>query len=178
MPKVRDLLQIAASKHASRIPQTISGEDWFEKMIVASAWQESCFRQFHVNNSAITYLLSSNNTSVGIMQVNEQVWRGIYNSKQLRWNINYNSQAGTEILALYLRDYLLKGKSPLDLSTKNGQRMLAAWLYALYNGGPGQRAAFLNRYNSGKLSRIEQLFLNKYDAVESGQWIDRVHCLP
>lgn len=178
MPKVRDLLQIAASKHTNRIPQPVSGDDWFEKMIIASAWQESCFRQFHVNNSAITYLLSSNNTSVGIMQVNEQVWRGIYNSKQLRWNISYNSQAGTEILALYLRDYLLKGKSPLDLSTKNGQRMLAAWLYALYNGGPGQRTAFLNRYNAGKLSRIEQLFLNKYDAVESGQWIDRVHCLP
>lgn len=178
MPKVRDLLQIAASKHANRVPQTIRGEDWFEKMIVASAWQESCFRQFHINNSAITYLLSSNNTSVGIMQVNEQVWRGVYSSKQLRWNINYNSQAGTEILALYLRDYLLKGKSPLDLSTKNGQRMLAAWLYALYNGGPGQRTAFLNRYNAGKLSRIEQLFLNKFDAVDNGQWIDRVHCLP
>ena len=178
MPKVRELLAAAASKHAGRLPKIASKGGWFENMTLATAWQESCFRQFHINNNAITYLLSYNNTSVGIMQVNEQVWRGVYSIKQLRWNINYNTQAGSEILALYLRDYLLKGKAPQDLNSDKGKRFLAAWLYALYNGGPAQRNSFLNRYNAGKLNRVEQLFLDKFDAVNSDQWMGRVHCLP
>lgn len=178
LPQVREVLQTAAAKQFDRLDQPANKEEWFTRMVLASAWQESCFRQFYISNKAITFLLSSNNTSVGIMQVNELVWRGVYNTKQLRWNINYNSQAGCEILSLYLRDYVLKGKSPVDLNSLKGQRFLAAWLYALYNGGPGQRNSFLSRYNSGKLLRAEQLFLNKFEGLGDSEWISKVYCLP
>jgi len=178
LPKVRDVLRTAAERQQKILTSPGNTGGWFEKMILAAAWQESCFRQFHINNKAITYLLSSNRSSVGIMQVNEQIWRGVYNIQQLRWNINYNSQAGSEIMALYLRDYLQEKKPPMDLSTPQGQRFLAAWLYALYNGGPGQRKPFLARYNSEKLFRSEQLFLAKFDVVNENDWVDHVHCLP
>jgi hypothetical protein len=178
LPKVRDVLQAAAQRQQKHLSSPGNTTGWFEKMILASAWQESCFRQFHINNKAITYLLSSNRSSVGIMQVNERVWHGVYNIQQLRWNINYNSQAGSEILALYLRDYLQEKKPPMDLATPKGQRFLAAWLYSLYNGGPGQRKPFLARYNSEKLFRSEQLFLAKFDLVNGDKWVDHVHCLP
>ncbi len=178
LPKVHNVLQTAATREQNKRPFLTDAAGWFEKMIVASAWQESCFRQFHINNKTITYLLSSNKTAVGIMQVNEQIWRGVYSTRQLRWNIEYNSQAGCEIMGLYLRDYLLKEKIPTDVATPQGQRFLATWLYALYNGGPGQRRPFLSRYTGKKLFRSEQLFLAKYDAVAEEAWIDRVHCLP
>ena len=178
LPKVCDVLQAAADRQQKKLASPSNTADWFEKMILAAAWQESCFRQFHINNKAITYLLSSNRTSVGVLQVNEQIWHGVYNIRQLRWNINYNSQAGCEIMALYLRDYLQEEKPPVDVSTPQGQRFLAAWLYALYSGGPGQRRPFLNRYHSEKLFRGEQLFLAKFDAVKGEEWGNRVHCLP
>jgi hypothetical protein len=66
----------------------------------------------------------------------------------------------------------------MDLGTAKGQRFLAGWLYALYNGGPGQRTPFVSRYTSGKMYRSERLFLAKYDAVVKGNWMDRVRCLP
>ncbi len=178
LPKVREVLQAAATRQFDKLTTPANKEAWFTRMTMASAWQESCFRQFYINNRAVTFLLSSNNTSVGIMQVNEQVWRGVYNTKQLRWNIMYNSAAGCEILSLYLRDYLLKSRPPMDLNSLTGQRFLAAWLYALYNGGPAQRQGFLNRYNSGKLNRVERLFLDKFDAMGNSDWMQRVYCLP
>lgn len=75
-------------------------------MPLATAWQENCFRQFHINNKATTDLLSSNRTSVGVLQVNEQTWHVVYNFQQLRKSINDNSQTGCEIMELYSRDYL------------------------------------------------------------------------
>ena len=178
LPRVQEVLQEAAARQHQRLAKGAGRTDWFDRMVLASAWQESCFRQFHIDRNTITFLLSYNNTSVGIMQVNEKVWRGVYNTRQLRWNIAYNSRAGCEILSLYLRDYLLKKKAPMDLTSAKGQRFLAGWLYALYNGGPGQRNPFVSRYNSGKMYRSEQLFLAKYDTVVKGNWMDRVHCLP
>lgn len=178
LPRVQEVLLEASAGQHKRLSQGAGRTAWFDTMVLASAWQESCFRQFHIDKNAITFLLSYNNTSVGIMQVHEKVWRGVYNTRQLRWNIAYNSRAGSEILSLYLRDYLLKSKAPLDLTTVKGQRFLAGWLYALYNGGPGQRKPFVTRYNDGKLYRSEQLFLAKYDTVSKGDWMGRVRCLP
>ena len=178
LPKVRDVLLEAATTQRDQFTPFVHADDWFVQMILAAAWQESCFRQFRVQNNAVTYTLSSNQSSVGVMQINEHIWRGVYNIKQLRWNIGYNSQAGCEIMALYLRDYLLREKSPGDFTTPPGQRFLAGWLYALYNGGPGQTKPFLQRYKNDKLFRAEQLFLAKFDAVVAGEWANLVRCLP
>ena len=147
-------------------------------MMYATAWQESCFRQFIVKDKKITYLLSYNNTSVGIMQINEKVWRGIYDLQGLRWNIEYNSNAGAEILNLYLNRYIAKQQNLEKISSPAEKRYLSAWLYALYNGGPVQLHRFPERNKTGKFYKSEQLFLEKYDKVTGEQWVRLVDCLP
>ena len=74
----------------------------FPKVVLATAWQESCMRQFLIKKKKIVYLRSSNGSSVGVMQINERVWREIYDIDRLRWNIRYNARAGCEILDLYV----------------------------------------------------------------------------
>ncbi len=166
-----------AARQKNRNLQLPVDSGWFEKMVIAAAWQESCFRQYHVNKQTITYLLSYNGTSVGLMQVNEKIWKGIYNTQQLRWNAEYNVRAGCEILALYLRDYLLKEKAPINLAGKKGERFLAGWLYALYNGGPSQRKSYLKRRQTGKLYQSDTLFMEKFEKVSAGNWQNKVKCL-
>jgi soluble lytic murein transglycosylase-like protein len=139
----------------------------FENLIPALAWQESCFRQFVVKNNKLTYLLSYNQTSVGLMQINERVWRGIYDRGRLRWDIRYNALAGCEIVDLYLRNYALKdpvwGK---DADTN----LLSRVVYAMYNGGPGQYRKFLAREGTGKYYQSDLLFSEKLQRVAKGKW--------
>ena len=70
------------------------------------------------------------------MQINERVWRGIYNRDRLRWDIRYNALAGCEIVDLYLRRYVLKGDVVGKYS--GDSVLLSRVIYAMYNGGPGQ----------------------------------------
>jgi soluble lytic murein transglycosylase-like protein len=86
----------------------------------------------------VTFLRSSQG-SVGILQINERVWRGFYEVEPLRWNIGYNARAGSEILERY-RQLALR-----SVPGRTGDDLARA-IYALYNGGPGQ----LRRYLSGK----------------------------
>jgi len=178
LPRVQQLLARAARQRQDKLDTIIGESEWGQRMVEATAWQESCFRQFVVKDQKITYLLSYNNTSVGVMQVNEKVWRGIYDQQQLRWNIEYNIRSGTEILALYLNRYLAGHpdfKTPVD---GTGRRYLATWLYALYNGGPGLLKKFPQRSAAGKLNKVELSFQQKYDRVVGGDWFAEVDCLP
>ncbi|HEB72909.1 MAG TPA: lytic transglycosylase domain-containing protein [Nitrospirae bacterium] len=147
----------AANLKKSSIPKKY--HQLYRFIVPATAWQESCFRQFKKSRGKVTYLRSYNNTSVGIMQINERVWRGIYNPKSLRWNIRYNAMAGAEIADIYLRRYALRkmNKSkPLSADT------LARAVYAMYNGGPGQFRKFLKRSARGKFYLSDRLFRQKY----------------
>jgi hypothetical protein len=140
--------------------------EMFHRMIQAMAWQESCFRQFVVRGDKLTYLLSYNNTSVGLMQVNERVWRGIFNRNSLRWDINYNADAGCKIAAMYMQKYALKDKirsAELDDDT------LARLVYAMYNGGPSQYNKFFDRLKKGKTYQSDNLFWEKYQWLVSGE---------
>ena len=111
------------------------------------------------------------------MQINERIWRGIYDREQLRWNIRYNVQAGSEILTIYFNRYINREKTPINLSSSSKRRFLAVWLYALYNGGPRQLKKLPKRHSNKQLYKSEQLFLTKYDKVQGGDWISRVDCL-
>jgi hypothetical protein len=141
--------------------------EMFKKLIPAMAWQESCFRQFVVKNNKLTYLLSYNQTSVGLMQINERVWRGVYDRGRLRWDIRYNALAGCEIADLYLRKYALK--HPV---WQNGAdtRLLSRVVYTMYNGGPGQYRKFLARERAGRHYQSDLLFAEKLEWVELGRW--------
>lgn len=148
--------------------------DFYRRIVPSTAWQESCFRQFKVKKGKITYLRSYNNTSVGIMQINERVWRGIYDVKQLRWNIRYNFLAGSEILELYIRRYALRKMNPDSPLNDN---TLARVVYAMYNGGPGQFKKFLKRHKTESYYDSDKLFWEKYTYIKKGDWDSLRKCL-
>ena len=57
-------------------------------------WAWRLPQQFVVKKKKIAYLRSYNGSSIGVMQINERVWRGMYDLHRLRWNIWYNAWAG------------------------------------------------------------------------------------
>lgn len=146
----------------------------YRLMIPAMAWQESCFRQFVVRNNQLTYLLSYNNSSVGLMQVNMRVWRGLYDRERLRWDIRYNAAAGCEISALYLNDYALRDRKGIK---KPSNETIARLVYAMYNGGPAQYKKYLERERTGKLYDSDKLFWEKYEWVSTASWDKISKCL-
>ncbi len=157
--------QAGLTLHESTMEQDQRG--MFEDMVLATAWQESCFRQFLATGEQVTFLRSYNNTSVGLMQINERVWRGIYDQYRLRWDIAYNSRAGTKILDLYLTKYVEpKMRREPDLAWNADT--VAGLLYAMYNGGPGQRDRFMQRLSNDQLYRSDSLFREKWDWVRQG----------
>ncbi|SHO47140.1 hypothetical protein SAMN02745220_01753 [Desulfopila aestuarii DSM 18488] len=178
LPRVRLMLGKSAKKLEDKLDATVGEAGWGQRLLETTAWQESCFRQFIVKDKKITYLLSYNNTSVGVMQVNEKVWRGIYDLKELRWNIEYNIMAGSEILALYLNRYVAAHKDFLGKTEEPGRKYLATWLYALYNGGPGQLKKFPQRSASKKLYRTDLSFQERFEDVQKRGWETKVDCLP
>ena len=168
--RVRTVLAENTAAILSRGEISNQFHEMFRRLIPAMAWQESCFRQFVVKNNKLTYLLSYNQTSIGLMQINERVWRGLYDHSRLRWDIRYNALAGCEIADLYLRKYALNHsrwqKNP-------DMHLLAQVVYAMYNGGPGEYQKFLDRERTGKKYSSEQFFLEKMQSIDQEDW-DRV----
>ena len=170
---IRDLLEFSYTSLVIRrqLPDYLS--EIYRTMIPAIAWQESCFKQFVVKDAKLTYLLSYNNSSVGIMQVNERVWRGIYDTQRLRWDIHYNASAGCEIVDLYLQKYAV-GKYGSEILSQTDT--LAQLVYAMYNGGPSQYSKFLKRSKSNELYDSDRLFAQKYEWVKNGAWEQAQNC--
>jgi hypothetical protein len=142
----------------------------FRNIIYATAWQESCFRQFIEKQGALTYLRSYNNTSVGMMQINERVWRGIYDPRHLKWDIAYNTKAGVEIADEYMTRYALprmQKLAPADALDADG---LAGAVYAMYNSGPGDFSKYIERRRTGDFRATDRHFKEKYDWVKTNQW--------
>ncbi len=168
--KIKPLLEVVTKENLKENSIPEGFHQLFQKAVYATAWQESCFRQFIVDNQKLTYIRSYNNSSVGMMQINERVWRGMYNIEHLRWDIRYNAAAGIDILNLYLTKYALpkmkslKGKEVLD---NDG---VACSLYAMYNEGPGGFSGYVKRRTTGKFSPIDSHFKEKLTWVKKGQW--------
>lgn len=173
VPKVEKVLETAAATAQRQQNLERSYRSVYQKLVLATAWQESCWRQFVVTNQRIEPLRSASG-DVGLMQVNEKVWRGFYDLQKLRWDINYNSVAGSEILLSYLVKYAVKrgeDKHP------GGAANLARASYSAYNGGPGQ----VNRYRSSTVAashkKIDSLFWDKYQQVDAGKARNVARCL-
>jgi hypothetical protein len=174
LDRVRGLLKSAHTSLAAKkdLPDNIQAV--YHNLVPAVAWQESCFRQFVVADRKLTYLLSSNKSSVGIMQVNERVWRGIYDRQRLRWDITYNASAGCEIIDLYLHKYVL-AKSGAGILADD--ETLAQLVYAMYNGGPRQYDKFLDRKAARDFYKSDDLFKEKYSWVKTDSWNNIEKCL-
>jgi transcriptional regulator NrdR family protein len=149
----------------------------YRLLILAIAWQESCYRQFEAQNNKVSYLRSYDGTSVGLMQINERVWRGMYDEQCLRWDIHYNARAGCEIAALYLKRYALKKMKKIGLKNALDDNVLAMVIYAMYNGGPRQFNKFLQRNQKGAYYKSDRLFKEKLIWVKNGQWEYIRRCL-
>ncbi len=173
LKRVRKLLDTAVTSLVVRKQRSKGLNKIYRDMIPAIAWQESCFRQFVVKDQKLTYLLSYNNSSVGLMQVNERVWRGIYDLQRLRWDIAYNAGAGSEIADLYLQRYALPKYGKKILSEPE---LLSRLVYAMYNGGPSQYEKFLKRSSSGEFYDSDKLFAQKYGWVKDQAWEQTSRC--
>jgi len=172
--KVRDLLEETADQVLAADPRAGEYKSFFHLLLLATVWQESCWRQFIVKDGKLRYLVSYNQTSTGLMQINERVWRGIYRVESLRWNIAYNAKAGTEILHLYLRNFALreiKPEIPADFDT------VARVTYTIYNGGPGQLRQYFKRSNANALYKSDRLFWEKYTLAKEDKFQQLVHCI-
>ncbi len=171
--RIRKLLNTAVTSLVVRKQRSDQLNKIYRDMIPAIAWQESCFKQFVVKDQQLTYLISYNNSSVGLMQVNERIWRGMYDMQRLRWDISYNASAGSDIADLYLQRYCLPKYGKKILSKPE---LLSQLVYAMYNGGPTQYDKFLKRSSAGKLYDSDRLFAEKYEWVRDQAWENTSRC--
>ena len=83
--------------------------DIYRTLLRATPWQETCWRQYVWESGRIEPLRSSAGL-VGLVQINQHVWRGVYDLNKLASDIAYNARAGNEILVHYLVDFAIKKK--------------------------------------------------------------------
>ncbi len=173
--RVRGLLDHSAKELLGKSDPPGGREAAFFQMVQAVAWQESCYRQFvRKKKGKVTFLRSYNRSSVGLMQINEWVWRGIYKRDRLRWDIAYNARAGCEILDTFRRRYVLKR---LPAEDRKDLDLVARATYAVYNGGPRQLGRFLARLKRGRLYLSDRLFEQKLRWVMNGEHHRALDCL-
>lgn len=173
LPKVESLLEQATTRTLQRHQLEDVHRDTYEKLVLATAWQESCWRQFVVVNKQIEPLRSGTG-DIGLMQVNERVWRGFYDLQKLRWDIDYNSAAGAEILLEYMVKYALKRG---EHKQPGGLPNLARASYSAYNGGPGQVARYRNAKTAAVNRKVDSSFWDKYRQVDTGNVRNVAYCL-
>jgi len=136
----------------------------FRNLVLATAWKESCWRQF-VRTGGEIKTLESVTGALGMMQVDPNAWRGFYDVSDLAQNIGYNARAGADILAHYLTHYALrKGED------KHGIRdALARATYAVYNGGPSHRRRYRMKSTKKSLRAIDASFYEKFLLIKAGE---------
>ena len=172
LPMMQKLLEYATDKALTNGKLDSSYNQLFGQMVMAVAWQESCWHQFVKNGDKLVPLRSTIG-SVGLMQINERVWRGVYDPKGLLGDTLYNARAGCEILLHYLIDYsLAKSEHKLPGGIDN----LPKATYAIYNGGPGQLARYRLADTKPALKKIDDLYWMKFTAVREAKLGEAADC--
>ena len=164
LPLVEQLLEASSRKMLGKYKLDKAYHGLFRKLVRATAWQESCWRQFEVRDEKIMPLTSSTN-DVGIMQMNERVWRGFYDLQKLRWDIAYNSDAGAEVLMDYLVKYAIRRN---EHKQPGGINNLARASYSAYNGGPSKSSRYRSSNVPDYFRQVDSACWNKYQKVEQG----------
>jgi len=173
LPIIRDLLEDSADSTTKEPRLDASANKIFQDLVLTTAWQESCWRQYVIKNSQIVTLHSSTGDT-GLMQINERVWRGLYDTQKLRWDIAYNARAGTEILLSYLVKYSLKRG---EHKQRGGLDNLARSAYSAYNGGPSKTSRYRDPQAISPHKKIDAAFWRKYQAVKQGNELQVAQCL-
>ena len=172
LPLVRELLNQNTDSLLKGVNISSEVASVYQRLVLATAWQESCWRQYIVQKRKLVPLRSDSG-DVGLMQVNERVWRGLYANHKLRWDIGYNARAGSEILLKYLVSYAL----PKGEHKQGDIHCLARAAYSAYNGGPGQLSRYRNLNAPAMHRKIDNAFWKKYQAVKSGKEYNVAECL-
>jgi hypothetical protein len=169
---IGQLLDLSASREVDDEYLQAQYGSTTRRLVRSAAWQESCWRQFVRKGRRITYLESSTR-DVGLMQVNEYVWRGFYSIPRLRWDIAYNAGAGAQILLRRLHD-CARFAAGQGIAASSDDLVRSA--YSAYNGGP----ASCNRWNSVEVpsekALIDISFWIKYQTLEHGGALDVLQC--
>jgi hypothetical protein len=160
---VEQLLQAIAQAERDNGKVPVPYFDIYDALFRATAWQESCWRQYIVQGGTVQTIRSSAG-SVGLMQINVHVWRGVYDIDAVISDISYNTRAGNEILVHYLVDYALRKKENEVSDTPDS---LARATYAVYNGGPRHLKRYRNPDTPDSLKKIDELFWQKYRAIQN-----------
>lgn len=143
-----------------------------DPLIRATAWKESCWRQLE-GTSSNPKVLRSPVGSVGMMQINGRVWRSVYDLDRLGDEVDYNVNAGIEILTHYLVDYAIRRG---EHEQPGGDDNLIKATYAAYNGGPGHLARYRRDDTPARLRAIDNEFWRQYSAIKADQWPDISSC--
>ena len=167
---VRSLLAGLSEKLAARSKLAEEYEPLARQIILAAGWQESCWRQF-VKKGKLLMPLASASGALGLMQVSPHTWRNLYDMKQLGADIEYNGNAGAEILLYYLTRFALKKNED-----KQPGGDLARATYSAYNGGPGQLSRYRAAKQNPELKKVDQAFWEKFQAVKSGREMEILSC--
>ena len=164
---VRNLLAALSDKLAAKGKLPEERKPLYQQIVFTAAWQESCWRQFVKRGTPMV----SSTGDLGLMQVNRNTWRNLYDLKQLTGDIEYNGNAGGEILLYYLSRYALRKKEDQQ---PGGH--LARATYSAYNGGPGQLARYRTAKQNPALKKVDEAFWEKFQAVSSGRELDVQRC--
>lgn len=168
---VQNLLKTTAQYELNQSdPAPGMGQTYF-LLINATAWQESCWRQFVERNGQVRFLESSTG-DIGLMQVNKHVWRGFYSLPRLEWDVVYNASAGGQILKRLMDNEAdrVSSRRPAQLAA------ISRSVYAAYNGGPAAHDRWRQPNEASDLRAIDHSFWQKYEAVRSGQSFDILDC--
>ncbi|HED12148.1 MAG TPA: lytic transglycosylase domain-containing protein [Gammaproteobacteria bacterium] len=159
------LVEIAAETE-KKYPLGAQYKGLFRPLLLATAWQETCWRQYIKKRGKRVPFLSRAG-AVGIMQVIPRVWRGFYDPRYLRRDVIYNARAGSEILMHYLRKYAIT--EDLKRQKKSSLANLVQATYAAYNGGPRE----FRRYRKSRITRNQAIvyrsFLGKFRQIKAGR---------
>jgi hypothetical protein len=168
--RVGGLLAQAAAGELRRAELAAPYDAVYRSLVPSTALIESCWRQYVVRQGKVTYLRSQSR-SVGMMQINQQVWRGFYDVQRLRWSTAYNVRAGAQILLRYLRDYAV----PYAARSGNPDDAPRA-VYAVYNAGPRAVGRFSKASPHPREKRVDERFWTLYRAIAAGGRADLRNC--
>lgn len=142
----------------------------YAHLVPTTALIESCWRQYVVRGGKVSYLRSQS-ASVGIMQINQRVWRGFYDIQRVRWDTAYNIRAGAQILLRYMKDYAI------PYAEKAGEPEYAPRAaYAVYNAGPRAVGRFAKSPPHPREARVDEKLWALYRGIAGGADVDLASC--
>jgi hypothetical protein len=168
--RIGDLLQKTAASELQRGSVAPPYDRVYRHLVPTTALIESCWKQYVLRNGKVTYLRSQS-SSVGIMQINQRVWRGFYDIERVRWDTAYNARAGAQILMRYLKDYAI----PYAKKTGKPDDVARA-AYAVYNAGPRAVGRFDKQPPHPREARVDEKLLTLYRGIADGGDVDLANC--